>query len=205
MGSLPELRDPQFDGAGPGPPVVFAVEVVLIHPLGAARAVGGEAEHFAAEGRVGPSSAGFRTTTILAAIIAMTAIFFTQWSTTGTRCYDDARTSVDAAHETPTRDPETATVSFTLSGLERARDRGRLLRLASAEIMLAGVAVVVQGIRGIYEADRSLHVQPPRFRHRDPGCFRDASSGGSRRSNPLTGQGLAGQAPRTGISLPRRR
>lgn len=64
-------------------------------------------------------------------------------------------------------DSETATVSFTLLGLEHARDRGRLLGLASVEILLAGVAVTVQGIRIIYEPDGSLLVQPPRFRHPD--------------------------------------
>ena len=75
--------------------------------------------------------------------------------------------SADAATETPVTDRETATISFTLLGLERARDRGRLLGLASAEILLAGVAVTVQGIRIIYEPDGSLLVQPPRFRHPD--------------------------------------
>jgi hypothetical protein len=75
--------------------------------------------------------------------------------------------SADAAHEIPAMDHETATATFTLLGLERARDRGRLLGLASAEILLAGVAVTVQGIRIIYEPDGSLLVQPPRFRHPD--------------------------------------
>ena len=64
-------------------------------------------------------------------------------------------------------DRETATVSFTLLGLERARDRGRLLGLASVEILLAGIAVTLQGIRIIYDPDGSLLVQPPRFRHPD--------------------------------------
>jgi hypothetical protein len=74
----------------------------------------------------------------------------------------------DAATGThSTTDRETATVSFTLLSLERARDRGRLLGLASAEILLAGVAVTLQGIRIIYEPDGSLLVQPPRFRHPD--------------------------------------
>lgn len=57
--------------------------------------------------------------------------------------------------------------SVHLAGLERARRRGRLLGLASVEILLAGVAVTVQGIRIIYEPDGSLLVQPPRFRHPD--------------------------------------
>lgn len=74
----------------------------------------------------------------------------------------------DTATETPaTIDCKTTTVSFTLLSLERARDRGRLLGLASAEILLADVAVTVQGIRIIYEPDGSLLVQPPRFRHPD--------------------------------------
>ena len=73
----------------------------------------------------------------------------------------------DTALETPATDRETATVSFTLLGLERARDRGRLIGLASAEILVGGVAVTVQGIRIIYEPDGSLLVQPPRFRHPD--------------------------------------
>ena len=74
----------------------------------------------------------------------------------------------DAATETPaTTDRGTATVSFTLLGLERARDRGRLLGLASIEILFADVAVTLQGTRIIYEPDGSLLVQPPRFRHPD--------------------------------------
>lgn len=74
----------------------------------------------------------------------------------------------DAATETPaTTNRETATVSVTLLGLERARDRGRLPGLASAELLRAGVAVTVQGIRLLYEPDGSLLVQPPRYRHPD--------------------------------------
>ena len=62
---------------------------------------------------------------------------------------------------------ETASVSFTLLGVERARDRGRLIGLASAEIVVEGVGFLLQGIRVIYEPDGSLLVQPPRFRHPD--------------------------------------
>ena len=51
--------------------------------------------------------------------------------------------------------------------LKRARDRGRLLGLASVEILLAGFAVTLQGISIIYEPDGSLLVQRPRFRHPD--------------------------------------
>ena len=73
----------------------------------------------------------------------------------------------DVAQEIPAMDHETATVTFRLLSIERGRDRGRLLGLASAEILLAGVVVTVQGIRIIYEPDGSLLVQPPRFRHPD--------------------------------------
>ena len=62
---------------------------------------------------------------------------------------------------------EKATVSFTLLGLEHARGRGRLLGLASAEIVMEGVSFLVQGIRLVYDDDGSLVVQPPRFRHPD--------------------------------------
>ena len=48
-----------------------------------------------------------------------------------------------------------------------ARDRGRLVGLASAEIVVEGVGFLLQGIRVIYEPDGSLLVQPPRFRHPD--------------------------------------
>jgi len=62
---------------------------------------------------------------------------------------------------------ETAAVTFTLFGVERARGRGRLLGLASAEVVVEGVAFVVQGIRLVYGDGGSLEVQPPRFRHPD--------------------------------------
>jgi hypothetical protein len=62
---------------------------------------------------------------------------------------------------------ETATITFTLLGLEHARGRGRLLGLANAEIVVEGVAFTVQGIRLVYDDDGSLVVQPPRFRHPD--------------------------------------
>jgi hypothetical protein len=68
----------------------------------------------------------------------------------------------ETGHET-----EKATVIFTLLGLEHARGRGRLLGLASAEIVVEGVSFVVQGIRLVYDEDGSLVVQPPRFRHSD--------------------------------------
>jgi hypothetical protein len=62
---------------------------------------------------------------------------------------------------------ETAAVTFTLLEVEHVRGRGRLLGLANAEILVAGVAFLVQGIRLVHEDDGSLVVQPPRFRHPD--------------------------------------
>ena len=74
----------------------------------------------------------------------------------------------DATSETPLANAgDTATVSFTLISLERARGRGRLFGLADAEILIEGISLTVQGIRVIYEPDGSLLVQPPRFRHPD--------------------------------------
>ena len=61
----------------------------------------------------------------------------------------------------------TSSVTFTLFGVEPARGRGRLLGLANAEVVVEGVAIVVQGIRLVYDDDGALVVQPPRFRHPD--------------------------------------
>jgi hypothetical protein len=67
VGAAPELRNPQLDSAGSGLPVALAVAVALVHPLGAAfamggaaqaialqlhQALGGEADHLAEEGGV---------------------------------------------------------------------------------------------------------------------------------------------------------
>jgi hypothetical protein len=74
----------------------------------------------------------------------------------------------DATSETPlTTGGNTATVSFTMISLERARSRGHLFGLADAKILIEGISPTVQGIRVIYEPDGSLLVQPPRFRHPD--------------------------------------
>src|SRR5215213_8428281 len=62
---------------------------------------------------------------------------------------------------------ETAVVTFTLTGLEHARGRGRLLGLANAEVVVEGVTITVQGIRVVHDDAGALVVQPPRFRHPD--------------------------------------
>lgn len=62
---------------------------------------------------------------------------------------------------------ETAVVTFTLTGLEHARGRGRLLGLADAEVVVEGVAIIVRGIRVVHDDAGALVVQPPRFRHPD--------------------------------------
>ena len=62
---------------------------------------------------------------------------------------------------------ETAVVTFTLTRLEHARGRGRLLGLADAEVVVEGVTFAVNGIRVIHGGESGLVVQPPRFRHPD--------------------------------------
>src|SRR5215211_6800155 len=62
---------------------------------------------------------------------------------------------------------ETAVVTFTLTGLEHARGRGRLLGLADAEAVVEGVTFTVKGIRVVHDDAGALVVQPPRFRHPD--------------------------------------
>ena len=61
----------------------------------------------------------------------------------------------------------TSSVTFTPFGVEHARGRGRLLGLADAEVVVEGVAVVVQGIGLVHGDAGAPVVQPPRRRHPD--------------------------------------
>jgi hypothetical protein len=63
--------------------------------------------------------------------------------------------------------PDTATVTFTVIGLERLRDRGRLLAFANVELVIEGVELKLQGIGVVRERDGSLTCEAPRFRHPD--------------------------------------
>ncbi len=62
---------------------------------------------------------------------------------------------------------ETTSVSFTVVGLERLRDRGRLLAFANVEVEVDGVVVKLQGIGVVRRRDGSLECEAPRFRHPD--------------------------------------
>ena len=62
---------------------------------------------------------------------------------------------------------ETATVTFTLIGTERVRDKGRLIGLANVEVEWGGIAFTLQGITVTRERDGSISCLAPRFRHPD--------------------------------------
>lgn len=64
----------------------------------------------------------------------------------------------------------TATVSFVVTGLERIRGAGRLVALATVEIDLEGVVVLVQGIQVIQGRGR-IATRAPCFRNPKTGAW----------------------------------
>jgi stage V sporulation protein G len=67
----------------------------------------------------------------------------------------------------------TATVTFVVTDLERLNCAGRLVALATVEIDLEGVVVVVQGVRVIRDRNR-ITTQAPRFRNPRTGVWTPA-------------------------------
>ena len=59
----------------------------------------------------------------------------------------------------------TATVTFTVTDLERIEGAGRLAALAAIEIELDGIALTVQGVRVVRQKNRMTTEAP---RYRDP-------------------------------------
>jgi hypothetical protein len=57
----------------------------------------------------------------------------------------------------------TATVTFTVTDVERVEGAGRLAALAAIEIELDGVALTVRGIRVLRQKDR-ITTEAPRYR-----------------------------------------
>jgi hypothetical protein len=57
----------------------------------------------------------------------------------------------------------TATVTFTVTDVERVQGAGRLAALAAVEIELDGVALTVRGVRVLRQRDR-ITTEPPRYR-----------------------------------------
>jgi hypothetical protein len=57
----------------------------------------------------------------------------------------------------------TATVTFTVTDVERVEGAGRLAALAAIEIELDGVALTVQGVRVLRHNNR-ITTEPPRYR-----------------------------------------
>jgi stage V sporulation protein G len=64
----------------------------------------------------------------------------------------------------------TATVTFVITGLERISGAGRLVALATVEIDLEGVVVLVQGVQVIRHRGR-IATQAPRFRNPKTGAW----------------------------------
>jgi hypothetical protein len=67
----------------------------------------------------------------------------------------------------------TATVTFVVTGLERICGAGRLLALASVEIDLEGVVILVQGVQVIRHRGH-VTTQAPRFRNPKTGAWTPA-------------------------------
>jgi stage V sporulation protein G len=67
----------------------------------------------------------------------------------------------------------TATVTFVVTGLQRVVGAGRLVALASVEIDLEGVVVLVQGVQVIRKRGR-ISSQAPRFRNPQTGAWMPA-------------------------------
>ncbi|MGH6896908.1 MAG: hypothetical protein ACREJ5_10225 [Geminicoccaceae bacterium] len=67
----------------------------------------------------------------------------------------------------------TATVTFVVTGLERISGAGRLVALATVEIDLDGVVVLVQGMQVIRRRGR-IATQAPRFRNPRSGAWMPA-------------------------------
>jgi hypothetical protein len=57
----------------------------------------------------------------------------------------------------------TATVTFTVTDVERVEGAGRLAALAAIEIELDGIALTVQGVRVLRQKNR-LTTEAPRYR-----------------------------------------
>jgi stage V sporulation protein G len=67
----------------------------------------------------------------------------------------------------------TATVTFVVTGLQRIVGAGRLVALATVEIDLEGVVVLVQGVQVIRQRGR-ISTQAPRFRNPQSGAWMPA-------------------------------
>jgi hypothetical protein len=67
----------------------------------------------------------------------------------------------------------TATVTFVVTGLERIKGAGRLVGLATVEIDLEGVVLVIQGVQVIRDR-RRITTQAPRFRDPRTGAWTPA-------------------------------
>lgn len=65
---------------------------------------------------------------------------------------------------TPHAPDDTATVRFTVRGVEPVRDRGALVGLAIVDVELAGVALTLQGVQ-VVRGVRGVEVRSPVFRH----------------------------------------
>lgn len=68
---------------------------------------------------------------------------------------------------------DAATVTFTVTGLERIEGHGRLLALAALEIDFEGVTLRLQGVQVIRQGKRVI-TQAPRFRNPKTGIWAPA-------------------------------
>jgi stage V sporulation protein G len=61
---------------------------------------------------------------------------------------------------------DTATVKLTVLGIEHVAAAGRLVALAAVALEIAGIEVVLLGVRIVRERGGRLGVEAPVFRHR---------------------------------------
>lgn len=67
----------------------------------------------------------------------------------------------------------TATVTFTVTDVERIEGAGRLAALAAIEIELDGIALTVQGVRVVRQSNR-ITTEAPHYRDPRTGQWRPA-------------------------------
>ncbi len=66
---------------------------------------------------------------------------------------------------------DTATVLFTVLGVEAVRGVARLVGLANLRMEVAGIEFTIQGVQVLRMSDGKLNIRAPMFRHPRDGKF----------------------------------
>ena len=59
---------------------------------------------------------------------------------------------------------DTATVSVTVSGISKTPNAGRLLGIATVDLVVEGIEIQVTGLRLVRSGDRRILIEPPSTR-----------------------------------------